>query len=479
MVDEQLLSGIAELDRQHQVQHVGQALDQLRVRIQVPGPGGVEPADDGPGMQGVEKCDAGLRPFHGMQGTEGAFRDGKILFLLAVWDIDQFLLQAVGGIVDAGIDVQETPVEADVRIGQDGGGHHPQEGVRLLLHQQAFHRVIQVVLMVVQGFAPAVDGQRVIADVLRGGAAAGLGEDRPEGMAHHEGRLPAGVQFPEQPHDFLGQGPRIVAAGTQAGLCHIGRGRPVEAGDDHVLRNADPVPPQGVADGDGHGVVGTEDGVRHPVPGTDHFPDDFGGGLGPVIPVGYLVRPEGKPAFLQDLLVAFQAAFGVRFVLHPGDEAGIPGTVVPDDVAEQGLVALLIVVDDGPAAGQLHAGENHRDAVGLRAADDLPDQVVVMEAVADDENQVKQFVPDRPEAGAGRPVLLLIPIKIHRTVEDRDAVAFFSRGGAQFVQEAGIQKIVYLREADSDAFLPVSHGGNLPRNDSGLSFCYEIRQSIA
>ena len=180
-----------------------------------------------------------------------------------------------------------------------------------------------------------------------------------------------------------------------------------------------------------------------------------------------MILMEGEAAFHQDFLIALQAAFGVQFALHAGDEEGVFCAVVDDDMAEQGFVALLIIVDDGIAAGQLRTGEDHGDMMRLGTIHDLPDQFVVMEAVADDEDRSKQIVLEGQVAGAGSFIVFLIPVKIHGAVEDRNAVAVFGGDAAQLVQETGIQEVMYLRKADCDELGLLSHGKAPPPAGKG------------
>ena len=131
--------------------------------------------------------------------------------------------------------------------------------------------------------------------------------------------------------------------------------------------------------------------------------------------------------------------------------------MVADDVTEELLIALLIIVYDGPAAGQFHAREDNRNAVRLGVGNEFPDQAVVMEAVADDDQRVKQMELYRPVSGAGDLVLALVPVKIKGRIEHNQTVTGLSGDAAEFVQETRIQKIMYLRKADGYQFLSVSH----------------------
>ena len=110
----------------------------------------------------------------GMKLAEPAFRDVHILFIVVVRNVQEVFLDAVRVIIHARIDAQETLVQADIGTGQDGGGDHFQEGVRILLDEQAGDRMVQIVFVVVQRFAPAVDAQRVKTVVFQGRATAGL-----------------------------------------------------------------------------------------------------------------------------------------------------------------------------------------------------------------------------------------------------------------------------------------------------------------
>ena len=99
-----------------------------------------------------------------------------------------------------------------------------QEIFRIFLHQHLFHLVVQIVLMIVQRLAAAVNRQGVIAVILRLRTSAGTGKDRFEGLGQHPGRILTGADLTDQFHGLLRQGFRIVAAGCQVRLHHVGGG---------------------------------------------------------------------------------------------------------------------------------------------------------------------------------------------------------------------------------------------------------------
>ena len=478
VTDQQLLAGVAQVNRKDKVQHVRQAFDQLGVVVQIRRMGGIETADDCSRMQRVEQGHARFEPFLRTKFTEPALREDRTLIPFPVRNIQQLFLNAVRDIVHARIDAQETPVQADIGIRQDGGRNRLQEGFRILLDEQLRHRMIQVVFMIVQCFAPAVDGQRVIAFVLRGRAAAGFREDRPEGMGNGIWWMLSGFQPADQVHDGHGKGTGVVAAGAQAGSGHVSGRHSVKAGDDHVVRDLEPCFLQRIAHGDRHEIVGTENGVRQFAPGQDQPPDDIGRGRGPEIAVGEHVRIEREAVFLQHFPPALHPAFGIRLALYSGDIESIFRAVVTDDMAQEFLVTFLIVVDNGPAAGQFHTGQEDRYIMRFRAVRDFPDQVIVMKSVADENKRVEQVVPDRAEPGTGDPVFSLVPVEIQGSIKNDHTKAFSFADAAQLVQESRIQKIMNLRKADGDEFLPVSHKAGPPVAMIHVNDCTLLRQSI-
>ena len=266
--------------------------------------------------------------------------------------------------------------------------------------------------------------------------------------------------------DGPGETAGIVAAGGQVRADHIGGRGTVKSGDDDVFRNAEPLFPERIAHGDGHGIIGAEDCPGTLFAGADQLPDNVPGRLGPVVAIRQLLRPERQACFLQDFPVAPQTVLGILFVLDSGDEKGIPDAMVPDHVADDGLEAVLVVVEDGIAAGDIRTGDENGHIVPAGAVDDFIGQPLVMEGMVDNNDRVKKLVPDGPVPGAGGRVVLLVPIEIQRTVENADAVVIFRRGAAQFDQKTGIQKAVGLGKADGDHFLPVGHVGW-----SSLMFC--------
>ena len=296
-------------------------------------------------------------------------------------------------------------------------------------------------------------------------------------MGDAPGRFLAGQEAPDEVHGLPGQGGGILPAGGQVRPDQPGDGGGVKAGDDHVLGNAETVLLQGVANGDGHGVVGAEDCPGEFLPVADQLAHDLAGRRGPVVAVGHLGFAEGQAQLLQHLPVAAEAVFGVRLVLHAGHEEGIPGPVVHDDVAEQGFEALFIIVDDRPAARQLRAGTDHRDMMLLGALYDFGDQLVVMDRVIDDQDGGEQVVLDRLVDRAGGVVVLFVPEEIQRRVEERDAKALGGSNPAQGMDEPGVRETVGLGQAHADQLRLFGHRGILRSFPCGIAVYISLWQA--
>ena len=88
--------------------------------------------------------------------------------------------------------------------------------------------------------------------------------------------------------------------------------------------------------------------------------------------------------------------------------------MVPDDMAEEGFVTLLIIVDNGPAARKLRAGTDHGDVMLVRALHDLGDEAVIMEGMINNQDRGEELIADGSVDGAGGLIVFFMPVEIQR-----------------------------------------------------------------
>ena len=254
----------------------------------------------------------------------------------------------------------------------------------------------------------------------------------------------------DQIHRLLSQLLLIIADRRQPGIHQAGGRNAVKTGDNDILRHPVSVFLQGVADGNGHDVIGAENGVGQLFPLLNQLQRDGCGRLGPILAGGDVLLQKRQAEFREHLPVAPEAELGVFLSFLPGDEKGIPGAVIPDYMAKQCFESVSRVVDDIVATRMRQADADNGHMVRSGVGDDFIKEFFIMEAVRNNHQPGKQVVADSMENTPGDPAVFLIPVEIQRTVKHNQFASAFPGGAVQLRHITGVQIIMQLRQADSD-----------------------------
>ncbi len=236
----------------------------------------------------------------------------------------------------------------------------------------------------------------------------------------------------------------IAVAGRQLRFRQISGKRPVKSGNGDIFGNAKSFRLKCVADSGSHTVVCAEYRTRDGLPFEYHVLGDKSGFGFEIIAVSYPVLAAGKAFLGHDLLPEAQPQLRIDFVLYPREEEGVCRFVVTDDMAYYAFVRVLIVTADTYAAGVSPALPDNGYLTDIRVMYDLFLKLCVVQVSRKYHNGGKLIVPYQLIYASRNVASALLPVIIHRAVEDNNTVSFFTSRFIKLCNEICLKECVCL-----------------------------------
>ena len=152
----------------------------------------------------------------------------------------------------------------------------------------------------------------------------------------------------------------------------------IQSGQDHVLRDPDPLRVEDVRDGDGHDVICTDDGIRKLFQLEDICCGNLGG-FRPVTAVENAVQGISEAVLADSFFVLADTCFGGAFPLRPGHKAKLFAVMLFHHMADGTLDPIHIQKIKIRTARAWFTDGEHRFAVGFGICNDGVDQLIVVD----------------------------------------------------------------------------------------------------